>query len=78
MRKLNQFLFVLLYIMAFLIIARLGMFDGIISWLMTPTRDGATYLQVVIIMAALVGVVVVWLGMIKEGLEVEQNEQSKN
>lgn len=69
MRKLNQFLFVLLYIMAFLIIARLGMFDGIISWLMTPTRDGATYLQVVIMTVALIAAVVMWVGMIREGLE---------
>jgi len=72
MRNLNRFLIVLLYIMAFIIIARLGMFDGIISWLMTPTRDGATYLQVVIIMAALVGVVVLWFGMIKDGLAAKK------
>lgn len=69
MRKLNQFLFVLLYIMAFLIIARLGMFDGIISWLMTPTRDGATYLQAIIMTVALIAAVVMWVGMIREGLE---------
>lgn len=68
MRNLNRFLIVLLYIMAFIIIARLGMFDGIISWLMMPTRDGATRLQAIIMTVALIAAVVMWAGMIREEL----------
>jgi hypothetical protein len=49
-----------------------------IGWLLTATQDGATRLQAIVMVMALIGVIYMWVGMIKEGLEVEQNEQSKN
>ena len=37
--------------------------------LLMQTKDGATYLQAIISVIALVGVIGLWCGLIREGLE---------
>ncbi len=48
-----------------------------IGWLLTATQDGATRLQAIVMMMALVGILCMWVGMIREGLEDDKGRSAQ-